>query len=217
MKKLIKITTILGFVALLFSCGSLKTKLSEYPELYNEKPKTVLILPPINNSTAADAKDLLRTTIAPALAEKGYYVLPVEPIFDFLKLNGAYSIAETSEVLPLDKFSSIFDADAVLKISINKWDKNYYVIGGNVKVDLAYELLSVKTGKTIWSRVTKVTVDTTSNSSGNLLANLVVTAINTGATKYIDLAKRAHLMALADLPAGFYSPMYQKDKGQTVK
>ena len=128
MKKLIKITTILGIVALLFSCGSLKTKLSEYPELYNEKPKTVLILPPINNSTAADAKDLLRTTIAPALAEKGYYVLPVEPIFDFLKLNGAYSIAETSEVLPLDKFSSIFDADAVLMISINKWDKNYYYL-----------------------------------------------------------------------------------------
>jgi len=217
MKTFVKIIISSVLLIVLYSCGSAKTKLSEYPELYNEMPKTILVLPPVNNTTAADAKDLLRTTVAPALAEKGYYVLPIEPIFDFLKLNGAYSIAETSEDLPLDKFSLIFEADAILKITINKWDKNYYVIGGNVKVDLAYELVSTKSANTIWSRVTTVTVNTTSNSSGNLLADLVVTAINTGATKYIDLAKQAHLLALTDLPAGFYSPMYQKDQSQKVK
>lgn len=216
MKTLNKLTLGITLISIVISCGSSKTKFSEYPEVYSERPKTILVLPPVNNTTAADAKDLLRTTVAPALAEKGYYVLPIEPIFDFLKLNGAYSIAETSEDLPLDKFFSIFEADAVLKITINKWDKNYYVVAGNVKVDLAYELVSARSGKTIWSRTTAVTVDTTSNSSGSIFVDLVATAINTGATKYIDIAKRAHLLALADLPAGFYSPMFQKDKAQKV-
>ena len=83
----------------LTSCGSSAkiTKFSQFPDLYKENPKSILFIPPINNTTAADAKDLLRTTIAPILSEKGYYVLPIEPIFDFFKLNGAYSIAETSD------------------------------------------------------------------------------------------------------------------------
>lgn len=201
----------------LVSCVASKNKHTEYPEIYKEKPKSILVLPPANNSTAADSKDLLRTTILPALAEKGYYVLPIEPIFDFLKLNGAYSIAESSQDLPLDKFSSVFNADAVLKITINKWDKNYYVTGGDVEVDLIYELISIRTGKTLWKKLNGLKVDTSGVDTGSILGNLVATAVSTATTKYITVAKKVHLQALSDLPAGFHSKRYQLDKNDIVK
>ena len=219
MKIFLKLSTLVLIVSLT-SCSSTKqiTKFSEFPEIYNERPETILFIPPINNTTAADAKDLLRTTISPILSEKGYYVLPIEPIFDFFKLNGAYSIAETSDKLPLDKFKEIFDADAVLMLTINGWDKKFYVLGGHVRVDLFYELVSTKTGKTLWKVRKNVKVDTSSsNQNASLLTNILVTAVNTASTKYVDIAKYAHVLALTTIPAGFRSPNFMKDKEIKIK
>ena len=219
MKNILKLLCLVLLVNLT-SCSSAAkiTKFSEYPEIYNERPETILFIPPINNTTAADAKDLLRTTIAPILSEKGYYVLPIEPIFDFFKLNGAYSIAETSDKLPLDQFKDIFDADAVLMLTINGWDKKFYVVGGHVRVDLLYELVSTKTGKTLWKVRKNVKVDTSSsNQNASLLTNILLTAVNTASTKYVDIAKYAHVLALTTIPAGFRSPNFMKDKEIKIK
>jgi hypothetical protein len=216
MKKFLCLIIVLS----LTSCSSSKniTKFSKFPDIYKESPKTILFIPPINNTTSADSKDLLRTTIAPVLSEKGYYVLPIEPIFDFFKLNGAYSIAETSDKLPLDKFYEFFQADAVLMLTINGWDKKYYVIGGHVRVDLIYELISTKTGKTLWKVRKNVKVDTSSsNQNASFLTNILVTAVNTAATKYVDIAKYAHVLALTTIPSGFRSPNFMKDKEDKIK
>ena len=40
---------------LLASCGT--TKSAAFPKMYDEKPCVMLVMPPINNSSAADAKD----------------------------------------------------------------------------------------------------------------------------------------------------------------
>jgi hypothetical protein len=220
MRKLQKIAMVVMLVSLVSCVTTKHTKLTEYPEIYNEKPKTILFIPPVNHTTAANAKDLLRATIAPVLAEKGYYVLPIEPIFDFFKLNGAYSIAETTDKLPLKQFSEMFGADAVLKITIEDWDKNYYVVSGNVEVELLYELISTKSENTIWKRKKKVIVDTSSTSGGGglagLAANLVNTAVATASTKYVAVAKEVHIQALADLPKGYHSPLFMKDQAEPV-
>lgn len=208
----------------LYSCGPTgyvqHPKGRAYVDFYSEKPKTILVLPPANNSTAANAKDLLRTTIAPVLAEKGYYVVPIEPVFDFMKLNGAYNITETEAELPLDKFASMFGADAVLKITVNGWDKNYAVVSGSVEVSLVYELISTKTGKSLWNQSKDVQVNTTSSSGGGgiagLVADLVVTAVNTATTKYVTVAEEANKLAIKDMPSGFYHPTFDKDQNELV-
>jgi len=219
MKNIVHIICLILIINLT-SCSSSKTltKFSQFPDLYKESPKTILFIPPINNTTAADAKDLLRTTIAPVLSEKGYYVLPIEPIFDFFKLNGAYSIAETSDKLPLDKFYELFEADAALLLTINGWDKKFYVVGGHVRVDLLYELISTKTGKTLWKVRKNLKVDTSSsNQNAGILTNILATAANTAATKYVDIAKQAHVLALSTIPSGFRSLNYLKDKEDKIK
>ena len=205
----------------LISCGPTKsTKYAQYPSMYSENPKTILIIPPVNNTTAANGKDLLRTTITTVLSDKGYYVLPIEPIFDFFKMNGAYSIAETSEKLPLDKFSSMFGADAVMKVTLMEWDRHYYVVSGNVEVEIKYELISTKTGKTLWTNHKHLKVDTSSSSGGGgiggMVADLAATAVATATTKYVDVAAEVHKQALLELPEGFYSKRFGQDKQDVV-
>ncbi|NIS74702.1 MAG: hypothetical protein GTO08_05375, partial [Deltaproteobacteria bacterium] len=46
--------------------------------MYQEQPLTILVLPPMNETTAADAKEYYATTIAEPLSLQGFYVLPIE-------------------------------------------------------------------------------------------------------------------------------------------
>lgn len=68
------------FIALAFVCVSLVsciavTTLGErYPAMYEEKPLTIAIMPPINRTTHVEAKDYFYTTLYLPLCEKGYYV-----------------------------------------------------------------------------------------------------------------------------------------------
>ena len=47
------------------SCGMMNTvtKGSQYAKMYEEKPVTLLVMPPINNSTHVEARDLLYTSM----------------------------------------------------------------------------------------------------------------------------------------------------------
>ena len=56
------------------SCSSTKTMGEQYPAMYEEKPVTIAIMPPINQTTHAEAKDYFYTTMYLPLCEKGYYV-----------------------------------------------------------------------------------------------------------------------------------------------
>ena len=56
------------------SCGMFNTvtRESQYAKMYEEKPVTLLVMPPINNSANVEAKDLLYTSISRPLVEAGY-------------------------------------------------------------------------------------------------------------------------------------------------
>ena len=78
-------------VSLLFTgCAKHVTKGEKFPLMYEEKPVTILVLPPMNHSTAADAKEYYSTTIAEPLSLSGYYVYPIEVTSEMLKMEGIY-------------------------------------------------------------------------------------------------------------------------------
>ena len=64
------------------------TKADEFPGMYTEKPKSLLIMPPMNLSTAADAKDYYATTIEMPMAFQGFYVFPYQLTAEVLKQQG---------------------------------------------------------------------------------------------------------------------------------
>ena len=62
-KQIATTLTLLGLivtVGFMLACGpKLTTKKESFPNIYDEKPLSILVLPPINMTTAADAKRIL--------------------------------------------------------------------------------------------------------------------------------------------------------------
>lgn len=96
---------------------------------------------------------------------------------------------------------------------IKSWKRNN--VGGKLTVNIEYILRSTKTGQTLYRREGSIKVDT-SISGGNgalgALVSLIATTVNTATTDKVIAGRKCNLFVLSDLPAGKYSPMYEKDK-----
>jgi len=219
----IRLVYFLSMIYLLITaCGGSKflTKSDAFPQMYENQPISILVLPPINETTAADAKEYYSTTIAEPLTLSGYYIYPIEVTSDILRAEGIYD-TELLASVPPQKFREFFGADAVLYIRLLKWDTAYYVVGGNVTVAVDFTLISTDTGEKLWGYDGQMVVDTGggSNSGGGLaglIAQVVVTAINTATTDYVPIAKQANYMTLTSIPYGKYHPEHNQDREAKV-
>lgn len=195
------------------------TKYEAFPNVYAERPLAILVLPPINETTAADAKDYYSVTIAEPMTLAGYYIYPIEVVSEIMKNEGGYD-TETLLNIPPEKFREYFGADAVMYIWIQKWSTSYYVIGGNVTVSLRSVIKSTTTGEDLWHYAGTIIEDTSVSSSGGGLAGLAValvaTAIKTAATDYVPIAKRANYVIINTMPLGQYHQNHNKDRDQKV-
>lgn len=220
MKKIKLISLFLLLVVLLSACGPEHiSKKDAFPNMYEERPLSILVLPPINMTTAADAKEYYATTIAEPLSFAGYYIYPIEVTTDILKNEGLYD-TEILEGLPPEKFKQFFGADAVMYIKILRWNTSYYVIGGNVTVAVDCLLKSTTTGRDLWKYDGTIVVDTTGGSGGGGLAGLIVkvvaTAVQTATTDYVPIAKRANIITISSMPYGKYHPNFDKDRDAQI-
>jgi len=210
------IISVSAFVVLTGCTPKMVTKAEAFPGMYNEKPRSLLVMPPINESTAADAKDYYATTIEVPLAFHGFYVFPYELTSDVLKQQGIYD-SELLYDMPLNKFYEYFGADAVLFTKIKKWDTSYMVLASNLTVSIDAEIKSTRSSQVLWKYNGTVVVDLSGggNSGGGLaglIANAVATAINTAAADYTTYAKQANGRFVGSIPYGYYHPGYLKDQ-----
>jgi len=163
-------------------------------------------MPPINRSTAVDAKEYFHSTLNVPIANAGFYVIPPFLSMEILKKESAYD-SELFLNAPLAKFGEVFGADVVLFTIIHKWDKTY----GMVYVEVEYIVKSVKTNEILYIRKGQINYNTSVSSSGGGLAGALIsvaaTAIATAATKYVDVARIANSYTFKDLPSGKYSPI----------
>lgn len=183
-----------------------------YKGMYTEKPLTVLLMPPINRSTNVEAKEYFHSTLNIPIDNAGYYVIPQLLSMEILKKESAYD-AELFLSAPMNKFGEIFGADIVLFTIINKWEKSG--IASKVFVEIEYIFKSTKTNEVVYTRKGTVVYDASVNTGmgGGLgaLANIAASAINTAATKYVDVARACNAYTFKDLPSGKYSPGYNMD------
>jgi hypothetical protein len=181
----------------------------------DRKPLSVLVIPAINNSTAAEATDFFNVTITEPLSNVGYYTMPVEIVKDIFQKEG---IVDSTMIkgLPTSIFKKNFGADAVLFVTINKWDKQYVVLAGNVSVSMDYVMLSTETSEVIWSYSATQTIDTTAESSGFIMLDILSTAITTATTDYVPIAKQVNYQAFTALPHGGYSDLHGLDQEQSI-
>lgn len=218
LRKSVQIFAALVAAAVISGCASSTTitKGEAFPKMYEEQPKSLLILPPMNDSADAEAKAYYMTTIEQPMAQMGYYVFPVEMVSDIMKQQGVYD-TELLYSTPLDKFYEYFGADAVLFTRIVRWDVSYMVMSSTLTVTIESEIRSTKTSEELWKYRGSVTVDLTgTSSSGDLLVDLVAqaiaTAINTAAADYVTYAHQANERLMYSIPVGPYHPLYLQDQ-----
>ncbi len=198
------------------SCGSglasMKTTRGEqYSKLYEEKPVTLLIMPPINNTANVEAKELLYTSISRPLAEAGYYVISPLLAMDVFKAESAYDAEMFSEG-PLDVFRQYFGCDAAVFSVIDTWEKT----GTGIRTKIRYFIRSAHTGEIIFDRSCDLYLNLMVQSGGgsilSSLIDLAATAINTAVTDHIVAARKANYYIMRDIPRGKYSPDYLQDQ-----
>ncbi len=216
----IYMAAIIGMAVLLTSCGPrMKTKGELFPLLYEENPLTILVLPPMNQSTAANAKEYYSTTIQEPLSFTGYYVFPYEVTAEILKMEGIYD-TELLTDMPLAKFREYFGADAVLFTTIRKWDLSYMVLASKLTISVDCQLKSTHSDRVLWEYNGTIVVDLSGGDTGGGLAGLVakaiVTAINTAVADYVPYARIANYRALSSMPYGKYHDEFGKDRDQKV-
>ena len=172
-------------------------------------------MPPINQTTHAEAKDYFYTTMYLPLCEKGYYVYSPYLTMEMFQQESAYD-AEMFLDKDLSIFRNVLGADAAMFTIIKDWRRNN--VGGRLSVKVEYILRSTKTGETLYQREGDISVDTSiSSSGGGLLGSLigmVATAINTASTDKVVAGRICNAFVLSDLPAGKYSKMYEVDKSK---
>lgn len=209
---------ILGLMTLLMcSCAEqiTTTRDTQYPKMYEEKPLSIVIMPPINQTNHVEAKDYFYTTLYAPLCEKGYYVYSPMMTMEMFQAESAYD-AEMFIENDLSQFRNVLGADAAMFTIIKSWKRNN--LGGKLTVGVEYILRSTKTGETLYQREGLVKVDrSVSGSGGGLLGALVdmaATAASTAATDNVVAGRACTVFVLSDMPEGKYGTMYDKDQKQ---
>lgn len=121
----------------------------DYSSYRQHLPRSILVLPPRNESNIVEAPYIYLATITRPLAECGYYVFPVAVIDAFMKENGMPS-AEEMHGVSLQKIRDIIGADAVLYVTIEDWGQKYLIFDSVTVVQTRADLIDVVTGETIW-------------------------------------------------------------------
>lgn len=212
MKKLFIILIAAGSLCFA-SCNTMKHTRGElYPKMYEEKPVTLLVMPPINNSNNVEAKELLYTSISLPLAEAGYYVISPHLAMEIFKAESAYD-AENFFDQSVGMFGRVFGADAVIFSVIDEWKK----VGFGIQTKLKFIIKSTRTNEVLFDRTCNLYLDLNDNNyyGGGLagvLANVAVSAINTALTDHIIAARMCNQFVFEDVPQGKYRAEHLQDQ-----
>jgi hypothetical protein len=202
---------VLASVILLSACSSTKvTKSKQYASIYEEKPLSILVMPPINRSTKVEAKELFYSSLIVPLSQRGYYIMPPLLTMEILKEESAYD-AELFIDSSMKRVGDLFGVDAVLFTTIHKWQKT--TIASQVRVEVEYTLKSTHTDEVLFNRKGDIIYSPQSNT-GSFLGNIISDMLTTALTKEIEIGRKCNVYTLQDLPAGKYSPSYGAD-GET--
>ncbi len=184
---------------------------ADYSAIKSEAPRSILVVPALNNTAAVTAPDWMLSTVSAPFAERGYYVFPANMVRSVLNENGL-SDAGLIHSSDARRLGNLFHCDAVLLVAIGKWDSKYMVISTTTEVKFEYELRSCKTNASLWKNEQSFQYRPQGASSGNIIAALVVDAITAaiekGSPNFMPLARQANFAAAATpgqgLPDGPY-------------
>jgi len=208
---MIRTIATIGLLALLAACKTPPPHV-DTTKFQAAAPRSILIPPPVNHSLDVDAPNYMLSTLPVPLAERGFYVIPVHTTKVVLEGEGLYEPERVAEQPP-EALAKLFGADAILYVTINRWDAQYAVLDTVVTVDFNYRIVS-KTGEELWSHHQWMRYQPGgSGNTGSLIGNLVAAAVKAALVRatpnFMPLTRQANDITFttgpSSLPDGPYA------------
>lgn len=175
-KRFEKLVAVFGLVALMAGCAA-PTKNIDYSAFKASKPRSILVLPPLNESPDVDATHGVLAQVTQPLAEAGYYVMPVALVDETFRQNGLTVPADIFNVQAA-KLHDIFGADAALYITVKDYGTKYMVLDSATVVSATARLVDLRSGAELWVGEARATSKEIANASGGgLIGALVIAAV----------------------------------------
>lgn len=170
-KKLIKGLLICVSTIIITGCATAPLAPVDTSVYRQHMPKSILILPPLNNSPEVRGTYSFWSTATIPIAEAGYYVFPMALVDQTFKDNGVTTSADAHSISK-QKLQEIFGADAGLYITLSEYGSKYQVINSTTTVAANAELIDLKTGELLWKGSKRQAV-ANDNSQAGLVGMLV--------------------------------------------
>jgi len=162
----------------LLMLGGCATKVPQYDyaAFMKAKPKTLLVLPPLNDSPEVKATASMWSHATLPLSEAGYYVLPVTLVDETLKQNGVFN-ASDAQAISAAKLHEVFGADAAVYIKVTKYGTSFQVLASETRIEAEGRIVDLRTGDLLWhgNAVASSAEEGQQNQGG--LAGLLIAAV----------------------------------------
>jgi len=191
-----------------------------YAAFRASSPRSILVMPPVNQSPDIKGSSVFLATSTWPLAEAGYYVIPVSLSSRMFRENGI-TVAEDAHAIEPSRLREIFGADCALYITITRYGVRYIGISSVVEAAASARLMDLGSGIELWSGQVSLSENSDSGSlNGNILDAVITAAlsqiINSLSDRAYEVGKKAnHQMLSAGQKKGLlygpYHPKYGKD------
>jgi hypothetical protein len=206
-------------IAAMTGCATQKP--ADYTAFKESRPRSIVVLPPLNNTPSVTASYSVLSYATIPLAEAGYYVVPVTLMDEAFRENGLTQPAEMHSA-PAEKLRQIFGADAALYITITEYGTSFKVLSSASVVAANAKLVDLKTGKVLWTQSASASSEEGRNQQqqGGLLGLLITAVVQQVIESSADTSHKVAATTTARLLApgapqgllhGPRSPNYGKD------
>lgn len=171
-----KLCACLGTLVLLTGCAP-TNKTVDYTAYKQAQPRSILVLPPLNESPDVKATYSMLAQVTFPLAEAGYYVVPAGLMSETFRRNGLSSAGDIHQ-LPAAKLREIYGADTALYITVSQYGTQYMVLSSASIVTASAKLVDLRTGTSLWTgSATASSEEGNNNNSGGLIGMLITAAV----------------------------------------
>jgi len=185
----------------------------DYTNYRQHPPRSIVVLPPLNESTAVEATYGYLSTVTRPIAEQGYYVFPVAVVDQFLKENGLPSAGEMHQA-SLKKIGEVLGADAVLFVTVEEYGTKFQILNSATIVQARAKLVDTRTGILLWEGKRRLQQNSNSGGGGALgalIAAIVTQAIASSTDAAHNVSRTANVMLFSTKDSGLlYGPYHPK-------
>ena len=205
-------------LSLLLLGGCQTPKPYDYTNFRAHPPRSILVVPPLNESTELEGTYSYLSTVSRPIAERGYYIFPVAVVDQFLKENGMPTSGEMNQV-PARKIGQITGADAVLFIDLRQYGSKYVVLNSVTTVEVSGKARRYAHRDNTVGRK-RVSPNSPAAARAACSRDMIAAAITQAINKKTDTAHKVSRVANGTLflpentglPYGPYSPKYNLER-----